>query len=260
MSLIRNFDSNKSKVYAAEWSLYESTRDLEKFPKPVFTQTESDFVTRNDYVSAYNNYVNKYNEWVKNVNNVSISDIGSNLLDGTPAGAKKYIEEVVNSQWFEDAFGNGGPIGKPTFRVSRSKKVSGIHRLGMRGTSMLNEIAINTNSLGSEKNLLHEIAHYATAISNTERYEGHGAEFTRNYLYIVERVAGIEEANKLKEAFEGEKASIGDPIGSGVGSKGKTGEEIAREKSGTPQTDSEPYIGEQGRTGEEITRERKETV
>jgi putative metallohydrolase (TIGR04338 family) len=53
----------------------------------------------------------------------------------------------------------------------------------------------------AEPVILHELAHYATAISANKPYAGHGLEFARNYVYMASKVMGPEYAAGLESSY-----------------------------------------------------------
>lgn len=64
------------------------------------------------------------------------------------------------------------------------------------------ELALERQFTKDERAILHEIAHYATAINQTEKYDAHGVEFVRNNVFIVGKVAGSASAEALENAYQ----------------------------------------------------------
>ncbi len=64
-----------------------------------------------------------------------------------------------------------------------------------------NRIVMNKLHSRDEASILHEIAHYATAIVETSSYAGHGVEFARNHLYVLTNVLGSGYADGLKKEY-----------------------------------------------------------
>jgi hypothetical protein len=54
----------------------------------------------------------------------------------------------------------------------------------------------------NEPTVLHEIAHYATAISTPKSFEGHGPEFAGNYVFLTRLMMGDQEADRLQSEYE----------------------------------------------------------
>jgi predicted SprT family Zn-dependent metalloprotease len=73
---------------------------------------------------------------------------------------------------------------------------------GGRVVASKNEISIDRQSVKDETVILHEIAHYATSISQTKPFEPHGVEFAKTHLFVVEKAAGSKLATKLKTAYQ----------------------------------------------------------
>ena len=65
----------------------------------------------------------------------------------------------------------------------------------------VHEISLDRQSVKNERTILHEISHYATAISQTESFAGHGVEFARNHLFVVEQAVGSARAQTLESAY-----------------------------------------------------------
>jgi hypothetical protein len=213
MGLRKSSDPLQKDIYAAEQSL-DSVPLRDKFPKhPEREIGES----TEDYDKRYKEYTDKYEEWAIAVRTRIVSQTGETLLDGSPSGVKKYISETIKQDWFIEAFGDGkslppldvkvvdAPMSSAAGRYRQDAVTDGADRL----ISSTHEISIDRQSVKAEQVILHEIAHYATAASQTTSYEGHGVEFARNHIFIVEKVAGLERATKLKTAYEKRGIKVG---------------------------------------------------
>jgi len=213
MGLRKSSDPLQKNIYAAEQSL-DSVPLRDKFPKhPEREIGES----TEDYDKRYKEYTDKYEEWAIAVRTRIVSQTGETLLDGSPSGVKKYISETIKQDWFIEAFGDGkslppldvkvvdAPMSSAAGRYRQDAVTDGADRL----ISSTHEISIDRQSVKAEQVILHEIAHYATATSQTTSYEGHGVEFARNHIFIVEKVAGSERATKLKAAYEKRGIKVG---------------------------------------------------
>ena len=137
------------------------------------------------------------------------------MLNGTPAGVKKYVEEIIKNEWFVENFGDGSSLPKLNVTTSNTN-ASGRHILQAEKNrvtgEMINkrhEISIDRQFVKSERTILHEIAHYATVISQTKPLEAHGIEFARTHLFIVSKAVGAERAKKLESAYEEKGIKVG---------------------------------------------------
>jgi hypothetical protein len=146
----------------------------------------------------------------------SLSDMGKELLDGTPAGVKKYVERVIKEDWFVEKFGDGSSLPKLDVKTTNTN-AAGRHILKMqkdRATGRIiktvHEISIDRQSVKNERTILHEISHYATAITQTESFSAHGAEFANNHIFVVGQAVGSAGAQALASAYKSEGVEIGD--------------------------------------------------
>jgi hypothetical protein len=214
MRLHKSSDPLQKDIYAAESSL-DSVPLRDKFPKhPEREIAES----KEDYDKRYKEYTDEYEKWAIAVRTRILSQTGETLLDGSPDGVKKYISETIKEDWFIEAFGDGkslppldvkvvdAPMSNAAGRYRQDAVTDGADRL----ISSTHEILIDSQSVKAEQAILHEIAHYANAISQTTSYEGHGVEFARKHIFIVEKVAGSERATKLKAAYKERGIKVGD--------------------------------------------------
>ena len=167
---------------------------------------------------AYDRVAKEYNKkwtaWAVESQADILTDSGNNLLNGTPAGVKKYVEEVIKADWFVGKFGDGKSL--PPIDVKTGNGVAGSHRLGIvqdrasgKIVEKIHSIILNRQFTKDEATILHEISHYATTISATKSFSGHGIEFAQNHFYIVEKAVGAKYASRLKEAYSSKGVKIG---------------------------------------------------
>jgi antirestriction protein ArdC len=191
-------DSQIRKIYSAE-TIY-SALNTPDYPLPSGPDLK-DFKDYQDYVKAYRAYEIEFKEYKKRAPVVLLSDTAKKHLDGTAEGLQKYINEITESDWFQEKFGDGGAIGVPKASVKPTGP-AGMHSIG---TDYLNggfnRIVMNKLHSRDEASILHEIAHYATAIVQTSSYAGHGVEFARNHLYVLTNVLGSEYADGLRKQY-----------------------------------------------------------
>ena len=205
-------DPLKEKVYEAEKSVARtSVNTSEKPTAPKF----SDFESRSDYDKAYKEYNKKWTAWAVEKQASILSETGEKLLDGTPSGVKKYVNDVIKQDWFIETFGDGKSL--PPLDVKTANTVAaGRHILGVtryRGgmiVALKHEISIDRQFTKNEEVILHEISHYATTISQTESFSPHGTEFARNHVFISDKVAGSTRAEELKNAYKEKGVEGGD--------------------------------------------------
>ena len=204
MALITSSDPLKKKIYDAENSLIPKK---EKTKGPDYPKLD-DFPSKDEYDKAYKEYSKKWMAWVVDEQANIVSKIGEDLLDGTPAGVKKYVEKIIKEDWFIEAFGDGSSLPKIQVRVGDAS-VAGRHILSFqkdrytgRIVKTRHEIALDRQFTKDETAILHELSHYATAINQTEKYYPHGVEFARNYVFVVGQVAGSASAEALQNAYK----------------------------------------------------------
>jgi putative metallohydrolase (TIGR04338 family) len=206
-------DSLVNKVYAAEHSVKEGQQYvkgiLEKPTAPIYPK-EALVQARNEgnageamrlsyeYQKQYEAYSRAFDKYQKDfkVQNLQ-SDLAKNTLDGSKAGVTTYINNVINQNWFKEAYGDGGKIGQPDVTVRSVKSYAGQYTSGLTK----NEISISSSYTQNEPTILHEIAHYAQTISSTVKYEAHGVKFAQTNLHITENVIGTAAADKLASAY-----------------------------------------------------------
>jgi hypothetical protein len=212
MRLHKSSDPLQKKIYEAEGSMDEpSVNPI----KPPSSPKRNDFELKADYDKAYKDYNKKWMDWAVEEQASILSDTGKKLLDGTPAGVKKYVEKVIKEDWFIDKFGDGSSLPKLDVKTSNTI-ASGRHILKVqkdratgRIVKTVHEISIDRQSVKDERTILHEISHYATAISETEPFSSHGVKFAKNHLYIVDKSVGSAQADALQRAYKSKGIEVG---------------------------------------------------
>jgi putative metallohydrolase (TIGR04338 family) len=202
-------DNSAKKVYAAEYALH---RPMNEKLAPISDRPVAPVRGKEDwdeYSAAYDIYENKFNSWVLKRNSLIISDVGRKHLDGTKKGIQNYVNEVVTSESFVNDFGDGGQMGIPPVKITNNKQnVSGVYRMGYRNGKYFTTLGIDRRYASDEATILHEIAHYATSISQRSHFEAHGYQYVLNHLSLVEDVMGVEMADELKSAYEDQGISL----------------------------------------------------
>lgn len=209
MALHKKSDAQKSKLYKAESKLFKEGRA--NIPAPTFDKKAKDFESYEEYDKAYKQYKKEWNAWAKNETKDIQSDLGKKFLDGTPKGVKKYVENVLETEFWKENFGDS-PIGKPEVKMSNSSSTQGSWEVGRQltplGYKYINNLKVDRNFTMNEPTLLHELSHYATAINQTTAYEPHGSEFARNHINIVTNIVGQSAGRKLRKVYVEEGVSI----------------------------------------------------
>jgi len=212
MALQRRSDPLKKKVYDAENSLIPKK---EKTKAPDYPKID-DFPSKEEYDKAYKEYSKKWMAWVVDEQANIVSKTGADLLDGTPAGVKKYVEKIIKEDWFIEAFGDGSSLPKLEVKVGNAS-AAGRHIMSFqkdRATGRIvktrHELALDRQFTKDETAILHEISHYATAISQREKYDAHGVEFARNNVFVAEKVIGSASAEALENAYQEKGVRDGD--------------------------------------------------
>jgi hypothetical protein len=213
MRLHKTSDPLKMKVYEAEQSIDKPSKN--PLEKPALPKRD-DFESREDYDKAYKDYSKKWMAWAVEAQASILSDTGKKFLDGTPAGVKKYVEAVIKQDWFIERFGDGSSLPKVDVKTSNTN-AAGRHILKVRKDrasgriiETVHEISIDRQSTKNERVLLHEITHYATAITQTEAFSAHGVEFARNHIFVVEQMSGSARAEALASAYTEKGVQIDD--------------------------------------------------
>jgi hypothetical protein len=210
MKLQKSYDPLQSKVYDAERSI--DTPSANPLEKPNYPKRD-DFESREEYDKAYKAYNKEWTEWAVGEQTNIFSDTGEKFLDGTPAGVKKYVENVIKQDWFVEKFGTGSSLPRLDVKTSNTN-ASGRHILKVEKfageiTKKIHQISIDRQSVKNERTMLHEISHYATAITQTESFSAHGVEFARNHVFILEKMSGLSRSQALTDAYISRGIEIG---------------------------------------------------
>ena len=199
-------DVGVKEVYAAE---EEWTPQMQRKIKPPVAPKSADFPDRASYVAAYKKYSKDYDDAYRESSRYIESSIGEEHLDGSAKGVQKYVREIFTADWFVEAFGDGGQMGRPPVSVFTSKKQGGKYSYGFKTGVFKSSLKINSLLSKNEPSILHEIAHYATAISVADGFDPHGIEYRMNYIFITDKVLGREAAKNLKEAYRKANLNVG---------------------------------------------------
>jgi len=206
---VNRSDPLQRKIYDAEEKHQpEEQRDL---PIPIAPKmSDYDQTQKDDYAydKAYKEYSKKHDEWSRETTRNIQSDFGKKHLDGTVRGVQGYINDVTRSDWFKQKFGDGGVVKAPTVALS-DIKVAGKYSIGTTNGLGYSKLTINKGYSQAEPLILHELTHYANAISQSKGYDSHGIEFAKNYIYVASRVIGSEYAAGLKKAYIAEGVPLG---------------------------------------------------
>lgn len=199
-------DSQMRKVYDAEENYQpQIQRDL---PKPFPPNNRGEYATREEYDAAYKKYSKEFDTWARESSRNIKSDLGEKYLDGTRAGTQKYIDAVASSDWFREEFGNAGIIGIPKVAL-RDSRSAGTYQIGMKNGVGFSALVINKGYSQSEPTILHELSHFATAISNRTPYDGHGIEFVKNHIHVVNHAISPAYADGLQQSYEAGGINLG---------------------------------------------------
>jgi putative metallohydrolase (TIGR04338 family) len=198
-------DSLMRKIYDAEERFQPNVqRDI---PKP-FPPSRTEFQTSAEYDKAFKAYSKAFDEWSRESTRNIKSTTGEKHLDGTKAGVQAYVNAVTSADWFIEAFGDGGVVGTPKVSL-RAMGAAGQYSIGTKGGVGYSALAMDKGYSKAEPVILHELAHYATAISATSSYGGHGVEFAKNHIYMASKVLSPEYAAGLEKAYR----EAGVPLG-----------------------------------------------
>lgn len=204
---VNRSDSQMQKVYAAEFK-HQPQRQRE-LDKPFPPNNSNEYSTQEEYNKAYKEYSKKFDEWARETSRNIISELAQKNLDGSTSGTQKYVNEITESDWFVKEFGNGGFIKTPKVSV-RDARVAGSYALGTKNGVGFSRLTIGTGYSKNEPTIVHEISHYATAISATSPYDGHGVEFARNHIFVAKNVMGSDYASNLEKAYRDGGVKLGD--------------------------------------------------
>lgn len=203
MALHERTDGQIQKVYDAERTIFKDKR-TEKLA-PEFGKKREDFETYQEYKKAFKDYSKEWDTWARNEAKQIQSELGKKHLNGTPKGVKQYVDAVLETDYWKETFGSS-PIGKPFVKSMDSKNQQGRWEIGRewradKGWVYKNNLLVDRIFTMNEATILHELAHFGTAITQTNRYEPHGAEFARNYINITTNISGVKEGNRLRNAY-----------------------------------------------------------
>lgn len=199
-------DSLVSKVYKAEDTFQPQLQ--RELPIPFPPKPRVEFATKEEYDKAYKEYSKNYDEWTKESHRNIKSDLGQKHLDGTRAGVQKYMDNVLDQDWFKSEFGTGGVVPKPQVKLLDINS-AGRYVFGFKNGQPYTSMIFNKGFSKAEPTILHEIAHYATTISQREPFDGHGVEFAKNHVYITSKAIGSDYADGLAQAYREEGVDVG---------------------------------------------------
>ena len=197
-------------VYAAEEKYQPAIQRELPVPQPPSIEAyRKGEMTRAEYDKAYKEYSKKFNEWSKETSRDIRSPLGEKNLNGTPKGSQAYVNQVTSQPWFIEKFGNGGVVGTPKVSFTSAQNIGGKYVLGFKGGQPYSGLFINRSYSVNEPTFVHELAHYATAISQTTPFDGHGVEFASNHVYIASQVMGAEYGAGLEKAYREAGVNLG---------------------------------------------------
>lgn len=199
-------DTLMRKVYDAEEKYQPNVQ--RELPKPFPPNNRAEYATSEEYDKAYKAYSKAFDEWSRESTKNIKSTTGEKHLDGTKSGVQRYVDDVTSSDWFVERFGRGGVIGTPKVSLA-ALSVAGKYEIGTKNGVGYSRLSMDKGYSQAEPVILHELAHYATAISANKPYAGHGVEFARNYVYMAGKVMGPEYAAGLESSYR----EAGVPIG-----------------------------------------------
>jgi len=147
--LHKSSDPLKQKIYAAEQSIRLNPLAGGEKPK---IESRQPGESSEDYDKRYKEYSKKFTAWAVNERAAIVTERGDRLLDGSPAGVRKYTEEIIKSDWFIESFGSGSSLPRLTVSVGNTV-AAGRHILqvttdgGGRVVASKNEISIDRQSV-----------------------------------------------------------------------------------------------------------------
>lgn len=197
MNLQNQPDKLVKQVYKAEQEHRSVTQREAEKPRMLGREN---FETREAYDKAYKEYTKEFKEWSREITRDVISETGEKNLNGTKAGIQNYVNEVTGSDWFVQHFGDGGALGTPQVRLSNAS-YAGQYSFGIKGNSGYSALSIDSGHSLNEPTIVHELTHYATAISATESHAGHGIEFAENHVFMTSQIFGEDYASGLRDAY-----------------------------------------------------------
>ena len=207
---VNRSDPQQKAVYKAEQAHHpEITQDLPKPQPPSVEMYRKGEMTRAEYDKAYKEYSKNFNEWSKESSRDIRSPLGEKNLNGTPKGSQAYVNEVTSQPWFIEKFGNGGVVGTPKVSFTKAQNIGGKYVLGFKNGEPYSGLFINRGYSLNEPTFVHELAHYATGISQTTPFDGHGVEFASNHVYIANQIMGSEYGAGLAQAYREAGVNLG---------------------------------------------------
>jgi hypothetical protein len=177
--------------------------------EPPAAPRRADFQDSDSYIAAHKKYVKDFNNYYLERSTNIQSSIGEKHLDGSPKGVQNYVKDIITADWFVEAFGDGGQIGRPPVSLFSGKSHGGKYTYGFKNGAFMSSLKINRLLAKSEPNILHEIAHFATTIAVAEGHDAHGVEYRMNYIFITDKVLGREAAENLKESYRKANLNVG---------------------------------------------------
>jgi putative metallohydrolase (TIGR04338 family) len=198
-------DTLMRKIYDAEEKYQPNVQ--RELPKP-FAPSRTEYQTNESYDKAYKAYSKAFDEWSRASTKNIKSTTGEKHLDGSKTGVQSYVNDVTSSDWFVERFGSGGVIGTPKVSLG-AISVAGKYEIGTKNGVGYSRLSMDKGYSQAEPVILHELAHYATAISANKPYAGHGLEFARNYVYMASKVMGPEYAAGLESSYREGGVPIG---------------------------------------------------
>lgn len=199
-------DTLVKKLYNAEEKFQKTDQNEVQMP---FMKGRENFDSQEEYKKAYKEYSKKWQEaYVERTRNIQ-SSLGEKHLNGTVKGAQNYVSETTSSDWFVEAFGDGGVIKSPTVKLVTSQSYAGKYSVGTKSGTGFSQLSLNKNYAKNEPTLVHEISHYATTISQTTGLAGHGVEFAKNHIFVASNIIGEAYASGLEAAYKAEGIDLG---------------------------------------------------
>lgn len=202
-------DNQKPAVYKAEDKYQpQIQRQIEQPRPPSVEALRKGEITRAEYDKGYKEYSKNFTQWSQESTRNIKSPMGEKHLNGTVKGTQNYVNDVTSQDWFVKEFGNGGVVGTPKVSLTDAN-VGGKYVFGFKNGQPYTSLSINKGYAKSEPVTIHEIAHYATVISQKTPFSGHGPEFAKNHIFIASKVIGDEYASGLEAAYKSEGVNLG---------------------------------------------------
>lgn len=196
-------DKDVNKVYKAEGNITKQ-KDVGPAPKaPDGSGLRDGSLTREEYNQQYKQYEKDFNNWRVDKYENKLSDKSDKHLDGSKKGIENYVKDVTNETWFKDEFGDGSNFPDLKIGLTEARGTGGYFKFGGNESKTIATLNISKAFVKNEAAIIHEIAHYATAISVTESFEGHGSSFRDNHIFIASKL-NSEYGQSLKSEYEKE--------------------------------------------------------